>query len=158
MPLEKKSRELVGRDAFLNLVRAHEALVLEFETLFRAHDLTFTQYNVLRIVLGAGPEGASCQHLATNLLNRVPDVTRLIDRMVGAGLVKRSRSLSDRRVVLTKATARGKKLCDDLFDAVMQIHKNQFAHLPFHELKGLHDTLEDLVARQETRMTQGAEW
>lgn len=137
-----RTKDLLARDAFLNIVRLHEKLTAQFTELFRAHDLTLAQYNVLRILIGGPEEGAPCQYVGERLLNRVPDVTRLIDRMQSAGLVKRSRSAEDRRVVLVRVTAKGRRLCESLHEPVIELHKRQLGKLPTSDLEQLDRVLQ----------------
>ena len=76
-------------------------------------DLTLTQYNVLRILRGAGDGGITCSVLAERIIARDPDITRLLDRMERSGLVVRRRSAADRRVVLTMLHLKGDRLLDE---------------------------------------------
>ena len=135
-----------SRDVYLNLVRLHDRLGAEFTALFREHGITQAQYNVLRILIGAPAEGGSCQYVGERLVTRVPDVTRLIDRMVSAGLVQRSRSEEDRRVVLIRPTAKGRRLCDSLTEPVNDLHGRQLAHLSAKAIAALGASLEDALA------------
>ena len=128
--MSRRDSATLSRDAYLNLVRAHELLVGQFDALFRAHGLTQTQYNALRILRGGPREGYPCQAIGERLLTRVPDVTRLIDRLEKAGLVSRARGKEDRRVVLIKLTAKGRRLCDSLDEPVEQLHREQFPGIP----------------------------
>ncbi len=130
-------REILDRDVYRSRVRLHEALATQFNELFKAHDLTQAQYNALRIVVGASPEGASCQEIGARLLTRVPDVTRLVDRMEASELVARERSAEDRRVVKVRATTKGKRLIRRLDEPVLQLHARQTAHLSLAEVRDL---------------------
>ncbi|MEM7306585.1 MAG: MarR family transcriptional regulator [Planctomycetota bacterium] len=135
-----------ARDVYLNLVRAHEKLHAEFTALFREHGLTQAQYNVLRILLGGPKEGAPCQYVGERLLNRVPDVTRLIDRMETAGLVERERSAEDRRVVLVRVTAEGGRLCERLRRPVADLHRRQLAHMSPRQVEALSRGLQQVLS------------
>src|SRR5262245_26028019 len=88
----------VAEEVLLNLVRTASHLEARGADLLAAHDLTPAQYNVLRILRGAGPDGHPCQEIGARMISRVPDVTRLVDRLEAAGLVTRKRSDTDRRV------------------------------------------------------------
>jgi DNA-binding MarR family transcriptional regulator len=134
-----------ARDVYLNLVRAHEKLYAGFSALFREHGLTQAQFNVLRILRGGPEEGASCHYVGERLLNRVPDVTRLIDRMESAGLVTRARGRDDRRVVLVRLTAKGRKLCETLSGPVLDLHRKQVAHLSPKKVAALNRGLRELL-------------
>ena len=143
------ARDLLARDVYLNLVRVHERLTADFAELFRGAGLTFAQYNVLRILLGGPKEGAPCQYIGERLLNRVPDVTRLLDRMQAAGLLSRSRGAEDRRVVLVRISAKGARLCRGLEHPVMDLHRRQLAGLSARSLAALNEGLEEVLALPE---------
>ena len=99
------------QEAFLNLLRTYGILNTPFIQLFKQHGITNTQYNVLRILRAAGGE-LPCQNIAERMVHRVPDITRLIDRLVQAKLVLRRRSRTDRRVVLIRVTESGRMLLE----------------------------------------------
>lgn len=133
-----------ARRAYLALVQAHEKLAGEFADLFREHGLTQVQFNVLRILVQSPSEGCSCQHIGAQLINREPDVTRLLDRMETAGLVTRERSTDDRRVVHVRITPKGRKVCEGLYPAVAALHEKQFAGLSKIRTKELAAGLREL--------------
>lgn len=118
-----------SREAYLWLVRAHEALVGEFQALFRHEKITPTQFNVLRILIQAEPEGVSCSRISRELIHRVPDVTRLLDRMERNGLIRRGRNPRDRRVVLAFLEEKGRQLCRRLYQPIAAVHAGQFSAL-----------------------------
>ena len=140
-----RTKDLLARDVFLNLLRVHDRLTGEFEKLFRSVGLTMTQFNVLRILRGAGKAGASCQYVGERLLTRVPDVTRLLDRMESAGLVRRTRSTADRRVVLVEPTPEGRRLCDQLEQPVLELHRKQFEGMTVQSLTALDEALQEVL-------------
>lgn len=137
--------EIRARELYLNLVRAHERLSSDFAALFRAHGITQAQFNVLRILIGGPAEGAPCQYIRERLLQRVPDVTRLLDRMESAGLVSRTRSTTDRRVVLVRVTDEGRAVCAALEDPVTELHRRHAATVPPAALDALDAGLRALV-------------
>jgi DNA-binding MarR family transcriptional regulator len=96
-----RSRE---EEAFLNLARTHEVLAARVAELLKPYQLTPTQYNMLRILRGAGAEGLTCSQATERMLTADPDVTRLLDRMEAQELIRRERSKEDRRVVVTRIT------------------------------------------------------
>lgn len=121
---------------YLNIHKAYEALSNRFMLLFKENGLTsFTQYNVLRILRGAGEEGLSCQNIGQRLISRIPDVTRLLDRMVKLGLVDRMHSTKDRRVVLVKLTPAGIDLVNKMDAPVSDLHLSQFGCLSDAEIE-----------------------
>jgi DNA-binding MarR family transcriptional regulator len=140
------SEDTLARDAFLDLVRLHELLTAKLAALFAEHSITSAWFNVLRIVLGGPKEGVPCQYVGDRLLHRVPDVTRLLDRMEAAGLVTRERSESDRRVVLVKVTPKGRRVADDLRAPVLAEHNRHFAHMSRTALEQLSRRLREALA------------
>lgn len=127
--MRPRERRTKSREVYLSLVRLTEALTGEFQGLFKEHGLTLAQFNVLRILRGGESEGVTCQDIGERLLNRVPDVTRLIDRMETAGLVRRARAADDRRKVLVTLTPAGRELVDELDGPVDTLHVAQLEHL-----------------------------
>src|SRR4051812_26660503 len=85
-PFHSKEEEL-----FLNIVHTADLLQRRGDALFKSADLSANQYNVLRILRGAGAEGLACGEIAGRMVTRDPDVTRLLDRLEKRNLVKRSR-------------------------------------------------------------------
>jgi DNA-binding MarR family transcriptional regulator len=105
-PLRSASQE-----AFLALMLCTEAVRAPFETRFAAREgLTLQQYNVLRILRGAGASGLPTLDIGERMIERTPGVTRLVDRLIEKRLVQRERSTEDRRQVWCSITARGKQL------------------------------------------------
>ena len=129
------------QEAFLNLLRTQAELSDSFEQMLRPHGLSGTQYNVLRILRGAGPEGLCRNEIRGRLLTRMHDVTRLLDRMEAAGLVTRARSTEDRRQVGTQLTERGRALVDQLDAETAQEHRRRLGHLTESQLKSLVELL-----------------
>lgn len=127
------------RAAYLALVAASEHLVAQFKKLFQQHGLTLTQFNLLRLLVkdDALELGESCTNLRDRMLHRVPDITRLVDRMERDGLVLRRRSELDRRVVRVFITPEGRRRCEALYPAVRALHEQQFAGLDDRELQEL---------------------
>lgn len=129
--------ESLEQEAFLNLLRTSDQLNTEFTRLFATHGLSGPQYNVLRILRGSGDEGLPCLEVAGQMITRMPDITRLVDRLEAAGFVERCRTESDRRVVLVKITATGIELLSRLDLPVRELHKKVLAHLSHDELMEL---------------------
>ncbi|MEZ4647237.1 MAG: MarR family transcriptional regulator [Candidatus Eisenbacteria bacterium] len=133
--------------AFLNIVRTADQVAFEVTQLLRPHGITQQQYNVLRILRGAGEAGLPCLEIGSRMVTRVPDVTRLVDRMERSGLVSRQRSDEDRRVVRIHITHAGLDLVDQLLDPIMRLHRTQVGHLNGEELVTLNHLLEKVRAR-----------
>jgi len=129
---------------FLALLKTADALGLEAEQLVRTVNLTATQYNVLRILRGAGPDGLACRGIGERMITHDPDITRLLDRMEKRGLITRERQIDDRRVVKTRITAQGLALIKPLDQPMRDLHKAQFHHMTGSRLKTLYGLLEEI--------------
>jgi DNA-binding MarR family transcriptional regulator len=126
--------------AFLDLLRTADMLSRGAVEVLKAEDLSPSQYNVLRILRGA-PEGLPCGEIASRLITRDPDVTRLLDRMEKRGLISRARESRDRRMVLARLTPEGLKLVDRLDGPVQKMHRKLLGHLGKERLRSLRDLL-----------------
>jgi DNA-binding MarR family transcriptional regulator len=137
------------QEACLNLVRTMDHLSQEVQLLFQDHGISGPQYNVLRILRGHGGDGLPCCEIMAQMLTRMPDITRLVDRLEEAGLVGRMRSQEDRRVVRVSMTAAGLELLARLDRPVLEMHQRQLAHLTRKEVAELNRLLVK-VRRPET--------
>jgi DNA-binding MarR family transcriptional regulator len=129
-------------EVFLNLLRTTDVLVRRESELLKASGLTFSQYNVLRILRGAGAPGLRCAEVSERMVTRDPDVTRLLDRLEAQGLAQRQRSAEDRRVVTTRITNAGKALLSRLDGPTENLLKEQLGHLSRTDLRSLSGLLE----------------
>src|SRR5712691_9983346 len=120
----KRRRGSPEEAAFLDLLRTTDMLSRGLIHVLKAEDLSATQYNVLRILRGS-PEGLPCGEIASRMITRDPDVTRLLDRMEKRGLISRSRDNKDRRTVIGRITPEGLKLLASLDEAIQEIHRKQ---------------------------------
>ena len=134
------------QEAHLNIGRTDAVLSDALERMLKPFGISGTQYNVLRILRGAGPEGLCRNEVRDRLLTRMPDVTRLLDRMEDAGLIVRTRSTEDRRLVSTRLTTRGRELVDSLDAPVAAEHRRRLGHLSEQQLRTLVELL--TLARQ----------
>ncbi len=137
------------QEAFLAIATTAAALGDAFDGVLAPHGLGRTQYNVLRILRGAGAAGLCRNEIRDRLLSRMPDVTRLLDRMEEAGLLARERSATDRRQVETRLTRRGRDLVDRLDAIVEAEHQRLLGHLGPEQLR----TLQRLLALARERTT-----
>ena len=129
-------------EAFLNVFRTCAVLVGALVDTLRAHGVSQPQYNVLRILRGAGPDGLPSGEVSERMVSRDPDVTRLIDRMEARGWVERQRGTADRRVVIVRLTDAGRALTDSLDAPVDALHARALGHLSADELRTLSALLE----------------
>jgi DNA-binding MarR family transcriptional regulator len=139
--------------AFLAVVQAGQRLLAGAAERMRSRGLTETQYNVLRILRGAGSGGLSCGEVGERMLTRVPDVTRLLDRLAAAGWVERVRAADDRRRVVNRITGDGRALLARLDRPVRDLHRTQFAALDEEELATLLRLLEGVAPAGEAGET-----
>ena len=135
------------QEAQLSVIRTGAMLFDEIEQFLRPYGITGTQYNVLRILRGSEPNGLCRNTLRDRMLTRMPDMTRLLDRMEEAGLVARNREDEDRRMVRSRITATGLKLLADLDDVTQEEHKRRFGHLDAQQLRTLIDLLAAIRAK-----------
>lgn len=138
---QAKPFELIEEEAHVSIARTAALLDRAFARFLKPHGLTPTQYNVLRILRGAGNQGLCRFELGERLVAPVPDVTRLLDRMEQLQLVARQRSDTDRRLVRTFVTAEGLALVNTLDAELRTFHETRLAHIERRQLKGLVDTL-----------------
>jgi len=125
---------------FLDLLRTTDILSRSLVQVLKTADLSATQYNVLRILRGA-PEGLACGEIASRMITRDPDVTRLLDRLERRSLISRRRETSDRRTVMARITPEGLKLLAQLDEPVQAAHRQQLGHLGREQLRSLTELL-----------------
>ncbi len=124
----------------MDLLRTCDLLSRGLAQILKGEDISPTQYNVLRILRGS-PDGLPCGEIASHMITRDPDVTRLLDRMEKRGLISRFRDTKDRRTVIGKITAEGLKLLDRLYEPVQAAHRKQLGHLGRNRLWALAELL-----------------
>jgi DNA-binding MarR family transcriptional regulator len=153
-PFERREEEV-----FLNLLRTADVLSRGVEELLKTAGLTPTQYNMLRILRGAGAVHASngrkdsgdesalaCGEIAERMITRDPDITRLLDRLEQRGLITRCRGERDRRVVCSKITEEGLRLVKQLDKPVADLHRRQLGGMGEEKLTKLSQLLEEARA------------
>jgi DNA-binding MarR family transcriptional regulator len=146
---QTKPFNTLEEEALVSLQRTADRLQWRMSEMLKAHDLTPTQYNALRILRGARKEGRSCSEIAERMINRDPDITRLVDRLERRGLVARSREGRDRRVITTRITAAGLKLLESLDRPVEQFNRQLLGPLGEQTLTTLIQLLDTVRARSE---------
>lgn len=129
------------QEALLAVERTAAVLMHRFGDALKPHGITPTQYNVLRILRGAGAAGLCRNAIRDRLVAQVPDVTRLLDRMKEGGLVERERSEADRRLVTTRITRQGLQLLKRLDAPVLDLHRRHLGHLSREQLLTLIELL-----------------
>jgi DNA-binding MarR family transcriptional regulator len=131
----------VEQEAHVSLGRTWALLEHAFSELLRPYGITPTQYNVLRILRGSEEKGLCRYEVTERMIAKVPDATRLLDRMEAAGLIARERGTVDRRFVTTRITEEGLCLLAKLEDPVQDLHRKHFGTLEDSDLRRLIETL-----------------
>lgn len=138
-------KELKQNKPFANASEAaHLAVLVTAERLkanaahvFKAKDLTAAQYNVLRILRGAGKTGITCTDISSRMITRDSDITRMLDRLEARGLISRERQADDRRVVKAFIADAGLLLLKELDRPLRKLVENQMAGISENDLKKL---------------------
>jgi DNA-binding MarR family transcriptional regulator len=131
-------------EAALSISRTAAVLDHQLSQALKAHALTPSQYNVLRILRGAGAEGLCRNEVGARLVAQVPDVTRLLDRMEDTGLISRQRGSEDRRFVTTRITRKGLDLVDRLDKPMRELLHTLLGHVSDKSLRAMIDALAEV--------------
>lgn len=123
-PFSSKEQEV-----FLNIQRTAEVLGWTMAEILKPFELTQVQYNVLRILRGAGEAGIKCSEISERMVTKDSDITRLLDRLENRGLVVRERDEKDRRAVITRITEEGQVILAQLEEPVLKGIKGVLGHL-----------------------------
>ena len=143
-----------AQEAFLNLQRTADALMRGLEETLKPSGLTQTQYNVLRILRGAGSGGLLCRQVSERMVTCEPDMTRLLDRLESRKLVTRSRDRKDRRAVSVRITSHGVATVARLDEPIEELHRRQLSHLGSTRIRGLIALLEAARVKVEETKTR----
>lgn len=137
---ERRRADCPEEALFLDLLRTTDMLSRGLVGVLKTEDVSATQYNVLRILRGS-PDGLPCGEIASRMITRDPDITRLLDRLEKRGLISRCRETKDRRMVLARITPDGLKLLARLDEPVEEAHRKQLGHLGRERLRALTELL-----------------
>ena len=129
-------------EALLNLLRTADCMQRSLHLKTRAWGVTTTQYNVLRILRGARPEGLTCSAIGSRMITAEPDITRLLARLKTMKLIRQQRDRNDRRVVWTRISEAGLRLLDDMDPAILAAPRALLGHMGNHDLGELIRLLE----------------
>ncbi len=132
------------QEAYLALLRTADALQSSMDSKLKEFGLTGTQYNALRILRGAGPEGLPCSEIGERMITHDPDITRLLNRLEQRGLVERTRDQHDRRVIYGKITTAGQKLLREMQQPIEKHGRELLRHVSQEKLRQLIDVLESV--------------
>ncbi len=146
--IQQSRFESPAQEAILNVIATESWLSGRMTTAFAAHGVTTAQYNVLRILRGHHPEPMTCSQVGSRLLDRTPDVTRLLARLEKAGLLTRTRATTDRRAVEVAITDAGLAVLSALDRPARDEIADVTRHLTDDELATLSLLLERLRTDQ----------
>ncbi len=138
--------ESPAQEAMVSLLVTAGHLARALEEICAAHGITHDQYNVLRILRGVHPEGHPRYAIAERLIDRSPDVTRLLDRLEREGFVGRSRSDEDRRLSISHITDRGITLLKEIDPRILEVHERFTACFSRDEMHQLATLCEKALA------------
>ena len=147
----KQTKPFASREeeVYLNIQLTAERLWWGVNETLKKSEITPTQYNVLRILRGAGEQGATCSEISDRLVTKDSDITRLLDRLEARGLILRERGERDRRVIHTRISEEGLRLLAGLDKHIEQCHRRQLGHLGDKQLVTLSKLLDRLLDRPE---------
>ena len=137
-----KPFESLEAEVMLNVARTADALSRGGEDILKLVGLSPNQYNVLRILRGAGEQGLCCREVAERMVTRDPDITRLVDRLEHRSLLTRSRDSKDRRIITIRITPDGLKTLKDLDGPMEEYNRNRLSHMDKADLRKLSELLE----------------
>ena len=140
-------------EALLNVLRTSDCLQRVFQRRTRDWGVTSTQYNVLRILRGAGAQGLTCSSIGDRMITAEPDITRLLARLKTMKLIRQQRDKHDRRVVWTHISDAGMELLGKMDGEITQIPRDLLGHLDRKDLSELIRLLEE--ARKHCGNGQG---
>ncbi|HYP14481.1 MAG TPA: MarR family transcriptional regulator, partial [Bryobacteraceae bacterium] len=145
---QSKPFEYIQEEAFVGIYRTADVLMQDLVRVLRPHNLSLTQYNILRILRGAGSEGVNCKDIANRMVTRDPDVTRLLDRLETRGLLSRGRTREDKRFVSIQITEVGLSTLESLDAPIRQMQLEVFRPMKEEQVHQLVDLLEILRSRE----------
>ena len=130
-------------EAFVSVLRTAEAFLWREAEFLKPYQVTLAQYNVLRILRGAEPDGLICREIGERMIARDPDVTKLLDRLEARGLVRRGRQAADRRVIVVRITREGLDLVGEIDAPILKMTGDILGHLGERKLRTLIRLLEE---------------
>jgi DNA-binding MarR family transcriptional regulator len=141
-PFPRRSSE-----AFLSVLRTAAVLEHQVNEALRPYGITALQYNVLRILRGAGANGLCGREISERLVSKGPDVSRLLDRMEEMQLLRRERDPKDRRHVTARVTPKGLRMLEEAGPTLEVVERERFGHLDAERLQQIIDGLADIRGR-----------
>lgn len=140
----------LGQEAVLGILSTADRVRRALTKLLAPHGVTLQQYNVLRILRGAGDEGLPTLEIAERMIERSPGITRLLDRLESKALVRRERCPEDRRQMLCWITDSGNEVLDALDEPIAQAEGRALSDMERTEVERLIRLLDAVRARYTT--------
>jgi DNA-binding MarR family transcriptional regulator len=134
-------------EALLSVMRTAAVLEHHLSEVLKPYGITPTQYNVLRILRGAGNSGLCGREVAERLVSKVPDISRLLDRMEEMQLVDRERDPADRRHVTSRISSKGVRVLQQATPQLEAAEETRFAGLEPEQVKLLIEALAQVRGR-----------
>jgi DNA-binding MarR family transcriptional regulator len=143
---QRQPFRLPQQELYLSLVKTASDLSHLTDRFLRQYEVTQIQYNVLRILRGAGNAGLCRNEITERMITAAPDMSRLLDRMEKVGLIHRSRDRDDRRQVASSITRKGEALLECVEEPLMDFHKKLLHGLGAGKISTLLDSLAEIRA------------
>ncbi|MGM0588061.1 MAG: MarR family winged helix-turn-helix transcriptional regulator [Bacteroidota bacterium] len=144
--VKQKSFENPRQEAMITLLVTSGHYRQMLNDVCQKYGITHDQYNVLRILKGVHPEGHPRREIIDRMIERTPDVTRLLDRLVKRGLVKRTKSEEDRRLSIAVITQKGQDLLEEMDPEFSQVSKSFTQNVSEQELKAFSQICNQFLA------------
>ena len=135
--VQSRKFESASQEAIVALVVSASVVLQRMNDLLRRYGLTHDQYNVLRILRGAQPDGHPRGEIGKRMMSRAPDVTRLLDRLERQGLVARGWAPENRRLSIARITPAGLELLAAADPEVLALQVEMTRGLALEELRAL---------------------
>lgn len=139
---QTKPFESIEDEVFINIIRTAEVFNRKQTEFLKNYDLTPSQFNVLRILRGAEPDGLICREIGERMVAFDPDVTKLLDRLEARDLIARQRQQKDRRVIAVRISEAGLKLLKKIDQPIIDFINNLLRHLGEKQLRALNELTE----------------
>ena len=157
MSNQRKRKALIGKvtaeaEIFKAAMSYSDQTLTEVNELLAIWGMTPLQYNALRVLYTEDKEdiGLPSKEIGSRLYTRVPDVTRLLDRMVDKGWITRERDLVNKRVVRSRLTDIGIELVESAYKPLIELETKQLNHLSEEEKKSLLDLLNKALNKPDS--------
>jgi DNA-binding MarR family transcriptional regulator len=141
---QRKPFPRITAEALLSVLRTAAVLEHQLTEVLKPYGITHTQYNVLRILRGAGAGGLCGREVGERMVSRVPDVSRLLDRMEETGLINRERDPGDRRHVTARITRKGLAMLEQATPKLEAVERSRAGRIPAGRLQQLIEVLADV--------------